>query len=97
MAPPEKVVVVDHVPERCTCGETLRPEDEVDAPSLRQIWELPEVQAIVTQHQLHRRRCGKCKRVNTAEPPPDVPTGQQFQFCFGIRCKRALALSIILA
>jgi transposase len=75
MAPPEKVVVVDHVPERCTCGETLRPEDEVDAPSLRQIWELPEVQAIVTQHQLHRRRCGKCKRVNTAEPPPDVPTG----------------------
>jgi len=70
--------VVDHVPPACAgCGEELQ-----TAPGAgmvrRQVHDLPEIVAVVTEHRLHRRRCG-CGVLTTATGPAEA-TGPA---CYG--------------
>ena len=66
--------VVPCVPTECRrCGKEL---NGVDAePIRRQVWELPEIQPIVTEYQLHRLDCS-CGSSTCGEVPKGVPTGQ---------------------
>jgi len=66
--------VVPCVPTECRrCGKEL---SGVDADPLRhQVWELPEIQPIVTEFQQHRLVCS-CGCSTCGELPKGVPTGQ---------------------
>jgi len=60
---------------------------EEPQPQRRQVTELPPVNPIVTEYQLHRWVCPGCGEVNQAEVPPGVPTGG-----FGPRVQAITAL-----
>jgi transposase len=72
--------------EKCTGMVTLKPQhcrrcqtrlDGSDPQPLRhQVWELPEIQPLVTEYQQHRLACPGCGETTCAELPPGVPTGQ---------------------
>jgi transposase len=66
--------VVPCVPQACRrCGQPLA---GVDAEPLRhQVWELPQIQALVSEYQRHRLTCA-CGCVTCADLPAGVPTGQ---------------------
>jgi transposase len=66
--------VVPCVPTECRrCGKELT---GVDSDPLRhQVWELPEIQPIVTEYQRHRLVCS-CGCSTCGELPQGVPTGQ---------------------
>jgi transposase len=66
--------VVPCVPTECRrCGKEL---DGVDPdPIRRQVWELPEIQPIITEYQLHRLGCS-CGCSTCGEVPKGVPSGQ---------------------
>jgi len=67
--------VESHKPTECRrCGEKLAGEDP--APLRHQVWELPEIKPIVTEHQRHRLTCRCCGTTTCAPLPPGVPTGQ---------------------
>lgn len=75
LLPPEQV---DHLravrPLTCLCcGETLSGTD--DAPHRHQVTELPPIQPVVTEYQLHALSCTTCGKVSRAELPDGVPTG----------------------
>jgi transposase len=75
LIPPEQCnEVIPCVPTECRrCGKEL---DGVDADPLRhQVWELPEIQPIVTEYQQHRLVCS-CGCSTCGELPKGVPTGQ---------------------
>jgi transposase len=70
--------IVPHAPDHCEhCGESL-----ADAPVIkvtrRQVYELPSIEAIITEHRAERRRC-HCGCETTA-PFPDEATGPA---CYG--------------
>ena len=72
----------DHVPDACGgCGRDLDDPQAgcVDAGFVRrQVHDLPEPVAVhVTEHRLHRRRCG-CGHVTTAPAPPQTPSLVQY-------------------
>jgi len=61
-------------PTTCAhCGAGLQGEDP--APRRRQFWDLPPVQPLVIEYQLHTRRCPCCGRATAAELPPEAPQG----------------------
>jgi transposase len=72
--------------EQCTAVVTLRPSacrrcqaplaGDDPAPRRHQVWELPEIQPLVTEYQQHRLNCPCCGESTCAELPPGVPTGQ---------------------
>lgn len=63
--------VVDHAPRRCAaCGAPLAGLDE--SPRCHQVWELPEVRPLVTEHRFHTLAC-PCGRATTAAAPEGVP------------------------
>lgn len=63
--------VVDHVPESCAgCGEALTGVASA-AVARRQVTDIAPAVVTVTEHRLHRRRCG-CGTVTTAPPPAGV-------------------------
>jgi transposase len=67
--------VVRHVPACCRgCGHDLpdEPGPHDPAPSWHQVAELPEVAAVVTEHQGHARTCPCCGVVTHAPIPADV-------------------------
>src|SRR5262245_60043521 len=67
--------VVRHVPACCRgCGPGLpdEPGPHDPAPSWHQVAELPEVAAVVTEHQGHARTCPACGVVTRAAIPADV-------------------------
>jgi len=66
--------VVPCVPKECRrCGKELA---GVDSEPLRhQVWELPEIQPIITEYQQHRLVCS-CGCSTCGELPQGVPTGQ---------------------
>lgn len=65
----------DHHPKLCRgCGGTLLGSDA--APLRHQVWELPEIQPLVTEHRRHRLTCSCCGTVTCAELPPGVPLSQ---------------------
>lgn len=70
--------VVPLHPEQCRrCGEALAGDDP--EPLRKQFFELPEIQPVVTEYQLHRLACG-CGATTCAELPAGLPRGQ-----FGVR------------
>ncbi len=82
MVDPDKVdVVVDHHPQRCpACQTVLSPEQPDLAPAIRhQVWELPPIKPVVTEHRRHTVECPTCHQPVTA-PDTDVPKG-----AFGVR------------
>jgi transposase len=66
--------VVPLVPSECRrCGKALAGVDP--EPLRHQVWELPEIQPIVTEYQRHRLICS-CGCSTCGELPVGVPTGQ---------------------
>ncbi len=74
--PPERVNhVVPHVPERCERCQAPLPEKagpDDPEPTWHQVAELPEVLAIITEHQGHARTCPCCGHVTWGAIPPEV-------------------------
>ena len=69
VADPDEVIV--HAPESCrSCGGALE-DAEVIGVEVRQVFELPRMRAIVTEHQLERRRCA-CGWETKADPPREA-------------------------
>jgi transposase len=66
--------MVPCVPTECRrCGKKLIGADP--EPIRHQVWELPEIQPIVTEYQQHRLTCS-CGCSTCGELPQGVPTGQ---------------------
>lgn len=66
--------VVPHKPTNCRrCGRKLTGSDP--APLRHQVWEVPEIKPLVTEHQLHRLPCS-CGATTCGQLPPGVPQGQ---------------------
>jgi transposase len=66
--------VVPCVPSACRrCGQALNGTDP--EPLRHQVWELPDIQPIITEYQQHRLVCS-CGCSTCGELPPGVPTGQ---------------------
>ena len=66
--------VVPCVPTECRrCGRPLHGTDP--EPLRHQVWELPEIQPIVTEYQRHRLVCA-CGCSTCGELPAGVPSGQ---------------------
>jgi transposase len=66
--------VVPCVPTECRrCGKELTGADP--EPIRHQVWELPEIQPIVSEYQQHRLTCS-CGCSTCGELPHGVPTGQ---------------------
>lgn len=67
--------VIPLKPQSCRrCGARLRGADP--QPRRHQVWELPEIQPIVTEYQQHRLTCPGCGAATCAPLPAGVPTGQ---------------------
>jgi hypothetical protein len=59
---------IEHPPERCEgCGEKLADGEAVGEAVCHQVWELPAVVCLVTEHQRLRRRCACCGKVTLAD------------------------------
>jgi transposase len=62
-------------PKQCRrCGSKLSGNDP--EPLRHQVWELPEIKALVTEYQRHRLECPCCGEMTCAPLPPGVPQGQ---------------------
>ena len=67
--------VVPLKPNSCRrCGTKLSGKDP--EPLRHQVWELPEIKALVTEYQRHRLDCPCCGETTCAALPPGVPQGQ---------------------
>lgn len=66
------------------CGALLLGEDP--HPQCHQVSELPRIEPIVTEYQLHTLTCCACGMQNTAEWPVDMPKGS-----FGERLQATIA------
>ncbi len=79
--PPERVdEILDHYPEQCRhCGHVFALWQEVGLPERRQVIELPQIHAQVTEHRLHRLLCPCCRQISAAGAPPGV----EAPFVFG--------------
>lgn len=75
LIPPEQCeAIIPCIPTECRrCGQALTGTDA--APLRHQVWELPEIQPIVTEYQQHRLLC-ICGCSTCGELPRGVPTGQ---------------------
>ena len=72
---PDEVLL--HVPERCgACGGDLT-DCEVVGEEARQVFDLPPVAPVVTEHRAQRRRCG-CGAVSAAAFPQGVAAPAQY-------------------
>lgn len=70
-------VVIGHRPERCAgCGAELTGARLVGEQA-RQVFELPPVRLLVSEHRAERRRCG-CGHVTTAAFPDGVGAPAQY-------------------
>jgi transposase len=66
--------VVGHKPDNCRrCGRLLVGTDP--APLRHQVWEIPKIKPLITEHQRHRLGC-PCGTTTCAPLPPGVPQGQ---------------------
>jgi transposase len=67
---PNRTIV--HTPGRCAhCGASLRVAPIVDA-TRRQVWELPELCMMVTEHRAHTLACPHCRKLTSACFPAGV-------------------------
>jgi transposase len=76
LIPAEKCqTVIPVVPEECRrCGKPLAGSDP--DPLRHQVWDLPEIQPLVTEYQLHRLVCPCCSASTCGELPAGVPQGE---------------------
>lgn len=66
--------VVPCVPTACRrCGQVLTGTDP--DPLRHQVWEIPDIQPLITEYQQHRLTCS-CGCSTCGALPPGVPTGQ---------------------
>jgi transposase len=66
---------VPYVPTTCThCQASLPAEATPDdpEPSWHQVAELPELAAVITEHQAHGRHCPACNHLNRGEIPAAI-------------------------
>ena len=74
--PAERVhQVVRYVPTACRCCQAPLPDEpgpEDPEPSWHQVAELPEITALITEHQGHTRACPCCGALNHAPIPADI-------------------------
>lgn len=78
LLPPDQVDTLHrHRPLCCPHCQTALPPDAPEAgpPQRRQIWDLPPIQAHVTEHQLLGLTCPGCAALVYADLPADVPAG----------------------
>lgn len=62
-------------PKTCRgCGHQLTGNDP--APWRHQVWDVPEIQPLVTEYQRHRLTCSGCGETTCGALPDGVPTGQ---------------------
>ena len=67
--------ICDHRPKKCRgCGGQLSGTDS--APLRHQVWELPEIKPLVTEHRRHRLTCACCGTVTCGERPTGLRLGQ---------------------
>jgi transposase len=79
LAPELVDAVEEHYPTRCRhCGHAFRLREEVGPPERRQVIELPEIRARVTEHRLHRMRCPLCRKLTSAPAPAGVSASVNF-------------------
>jgi transposase len=79
--------VVDHWPQRCSCGHVFGEERvPAGAPARHQVAELPPLAVEISEHRLQRVCCPDCGRTVRAELPTRVPRG-----CFGPKLEAAIA------
>ena len=67
--------VICYVPTTCLRCHSLLPDGPAPhdpEPQWHQVAELPEIAAVVTEHQGHGRTCPECGLLNSAEIPPAV-------------------------
>ena len=70
-------VVIEHLPNCCRgCGTDLADGEPLGAVR-RQVHDIPTVRPVITEHRLHRRRCG-CGQVSVADAPPGVAGPVQY-------------------
>jgi transposase len=76
LLPPEECQqIIVSKPSVCRCcRKSLAGSDP--QPVRHQVWELPPLQPIVIEYQLHRLRCKNCGRMTCGELPAGVPAGQ---------------------
>ena len=71
----ECCAVYDHRPRKCRgCGHQLSGSDP--APLRHQVWELPQIRPLVSEHRRHRLACKSCGQVTCGKLPAGVPRGQ---------------------
>jgi transposase len=74
--PPQRVnQIVPYVPTTCTqCQASLpaEPGPGDPEPSWHQVAELPDLAAVITEHQGHARICPCCGHLNRGQIPPEV-------------------------
>lgn len=67
--------VCEHRPVQCRgCGGKLKGSDA--APLRHQVWELPEIKPLVTEHRRHRLTCSCCGTITCGVLPAGVPQSQ---------------------
>jgi transposase len=74
MAPPERVdEVFEHLPASCGCGHAFDgTEERLGEPLAHQVWELPPIAPLITEHRRHRLLCSACGAGRLAELPAGV-------------------------
>ncbi len=78
LLPPDQVnEIVVHPPTICAQCQTALPPDLPTTGSIlrQQVWELPQLQPHVTEHQFPTVACPHCQAAVRAPHPPDVPPG----------------------
>lgn len=76
IVPPERIdVVVEVSPTSCTCGADMAGAVAVGGPRIRQVFEIPEIRAHITEYRMQRAACPCCGRVNEAQIPPEAAYG----------------------
>lgn len=56
------------------CGGEL--QSDASEPTRHQVWDLPEIEPVVTEYQLHQGHCRCCGITTQADLPDGVPSGQ---------------------
>jgi transposase len=84
---PEKIrETIQCKPTACRrCGHELSGDDP--EPLVHQVAELPKIEPIVDEYQLHRLTCSGCGETTCGALPPGIPTG-----CFGPHLQAVLAM-----
>jgi transposase len=85
---PDHVVI--HTPHRCSSCDTRLVFGELVRQEVRQVFDLPEVRAVVTEHRAQTWRCG-CGAQTTATFPPEAigPT------CYGPGVRALLTYLVV--